>query len=134
MIEKEYLATDDSLPEALAFIEEELEKVDCSAKDRIQITVSVEEMFVNVAHYAYNGEVGTVTLSIDNEEGVVTIRLIDEGIAFDPLAKEDPDITMTADERTIGGLGIFMVKKSMNEVAYERKNGKNIFVMKKKIR
>lgn len=134
MIEKMYPATDEALPEALAFIEEELETLDCSMKASMQIVVCVEEMFVNVAHYAYSGEAGTVSLSIDETEGVVTITLIDEGVAFDPLAKEDPDISLSADDRTIGGLGIFMVKKSMDVVSYERKDNKNIFVMKKQIR
>ena len=99
----------------------------------MQIQVCVEEMFVNVAHYAYNGAEGTVTLDIDVDNGVMTITLTDEGMQFDPLAKKDPDITLAASERPIGGLGIFMVKKSMDEVEYKRENNKNIFTMKKKI-
>lgn len=133
MVERTFPARDESLNEAIAFIEAELEKIDCPLKSVMQITVCVEEMFVNVAHYAYAGEEGKVKLTIDEENGIVTISLTDSGVPFDPLKKEDPDITLSAEERGIGGLGIFMVKKSMNEVAYERKDGKNIFTMKKEI-
>lgn len=133
MIEKTFPATDEALPDALAFVEEELEKNDCPLKTVMQITVCVEEMFVNVAHYAYGGKQGEVTMTLDMENGLFSIQLTDEGMPFDPLAKEDPDITLSAEERNIGGLGIFMVKKSMNEVSYERRGNKNIFIMKKEI-
>lgn len=133
MIEKVFPATDTALTDAIAFVEGELEKLQCSMKEVMQITVCVEEMFVNVAHYAYDGEDGEITLSIDGEKGKVTLTFTDEGKPFDPLAKEDPDITLSADDRQIGGLGIFMVKKSMNEVYYERKDKKNIFTMSKQI-
>lgn len=133
MIEKIFPATDAALADAIAFVEEELEKLQCSMKEVMQITVCVEEMFVNVAHYAYDGNDGEITLSIDGEKGNVTITFMDEGKPFDPLAKDDPDITLSAEDRQIGGLGIFMVKKSMNEVHYERKDKKNIFTMSKQI-
>ena len=131
MTEKIYAATDENLDSVLAFIEEELEKADCPMKIVMQITVCVEEMYVNVAHYAYGEDGGDVTVSFDYTDGKASITLTDSGIPFDPLAKEDPDITLTAEERKIGGLGIFMVKKSMDEVAYQRKDGKNIFTMVK---
>ena len=133
MIEKTFPATDESLALAMAFVEEELDKMDCPMKAVMQITVCVEEMFVNVAHYAYNGEEGNVTMRIDNENRLFSICLVDSGIPFDPLAKEDPDITLAAEDRGIGGLGIFMVKKTMDEVSYERVNDTNIFTMKKQI-
>lgn len=133
MTERTFPATDDALNDAIAYIEEELDKIDCPMKSVMQITVCVEEMFVNVAHYAYGGETGEVKLAIDGDSRTVSITLVDEGVPFDPLAKEDPDITLNAEERNIGGLGIFMVKKSMNEVKYERRDGKNIFTMKKVI-
>ncbi len=131
MIEKVYAASDDTLADALALVEEELEKVDCPMKWVMQITVCVEEMFVNVAHYAYGEGTGDVTMQIDTTPSSVSITLIDSGMAFDPLAKADPDITLSAEERGIGGLGIFMVKKSMDEVRYERKDNQNIFTMVK---
>lgn len=133
MIEKTFPATDEALADALSFVEEELEKIDCPMRHIMPVTVCVEEMFVNVAHYAYDGEGGTVTLAIDNESGMFSITLIDDGAPFDPLAKPDPDITLSAEERGIGGLGIFMVKKSMNEVTYERQGDRNVFTMKKRI-
>lgn len=133
MTQKTFPANDESLADAIAFVEEELEKRDCSLKTVMQITVCVEEMFVNVAHYAYEGTPGNVTLTIDGENRTVTITLIDSGAPFDPLQKADPDITLSAEERDIGGLGIFMVKKSMDAVSYERKDGQNIFTMKKEI-
>ena len=126
-------ATDKALTDALAFVEDELTAAGCSMKTLMQIQICVEEMFVNVAHYAYNGAEGTVTLNIDVENGLMTITLTDSGLPFDPLAKDDPDITLSAAERPIGGLGIFMVKKSMDEVEYNRKDDKNIFTMKKHI-
>ena len=133
MISKVFPANDESLSFALGFVEEELEKLDCPLKSVMQITVCVEEMFVNVAHYAYGGNEGEVALSIDENARTVSITLTDSGVPFDPLAKEDPDITLSAEQRDIGGLGIFMVKKSMDEVSYERKDNKNIFTMKKEI-
>ena len=133
MTERIFPATDEALADAIAFVEEELEARDASMKVVMQITVCVEEMFVNVAHYAYAGSQGEVTVTIDDDNGLFSITLTDEGQPFDPLAKDDPDITLSAEERDIGGLGIFMVKKSMDEVSYERKDGKNIFVMKKEL-
>lgn len=133
MMTKVFPATDEALADAIAFVEEELEKLDCSMKRVMQITVCVEEMFVNVAHYAYGCGQGDVALTFDHDGRTVSITLTDSGMAFDPLAKADPDITLSAEERRIGGLGIFMVKKSMDEVSYERKDGKNIFTMKKEI-
>ena len=133
MIEKTFAACDDTLNDALALVEEELERADCPMKAITQITICVEEMYVNVAHYAYGGQnKGDVTLSVGCEDGTVTITLKDTGMAFDPLAKEDPDITLAAEDRKIGGLGIYMVKKTMDSVAYVRENGQNIFTMAKK--
>ena len=126
-------ATDKALTDALAFVEDELTAAGCSMKTLMQIQICVEEMFVNVAHYAYNGAEGTVTLNIDVENGLMTITLTDSGLPFDPLAKDDPDITLSAAERPIGGLGIFMVKKSMDEVTYKRSDNKNYITMKKDI-
>lgn len=134
MAERTFPASDDALDDALAFVEEQLDELACPMKLVMQITVCVEEMFVNVAHYAYEGGEGSVCLSVDGVESGVAITFIDSGMPFDPLAKADPDITLSAEERSIGGLGIFMVKKSMDEVSYERKDGSNIFRMAKNFR
>lgn len=125
-------AIDTELPNATAFLEEVLEEI-CPAKSMMQIMVCLEEMFVNVSHYAYPDQEGTVAVSIELADGVVSVTLEDEGIPFNPLEKADPDITLSAADRVAGGLGILMVKKTMDAVSYEYKSKKNIFCMKKKI-
>ncbi len=133
MVSRTFPATDESFVEANAWVEEELEKAGASMKSMMQVTVCFEEIFVNVAHYAYGEGEGNVELVLDCIDGVFSITFIDSGVFFDPLAKEDPDITVAAEERKIGGLGILMVKKSMDDVSYEYKDNKNIFTMKKNI-
>lgn len=128
-----FSASIEELDNVSSFVEEELEKADCGMRAQMQIAVALEEMFVNVAHYAYSGESGTVTVGVGVADGVASISLTDSGVAFDPLAKTDPDISLSAEERGIGGLGIYMVKKSMDDVKYERVENKNVFTMFKKI-
>ena len=133
MIEREFPASDDSLHELIAFLESELEKVDCPMKLMMQISVAVEEIFVNIAHYAYGANgMGQMVFGLDPSPEGVTIRFTDSGVPFDPLAKKDPDITLSAEERSIGGLGIYMVKKSMDSVDYEYTDHKNILTLYKK--
>ena len=121
----------ENLPQLLSVIDEELEKAECSMKGQMQIDVAVEEIFVNVASYAYEDKSGSCKIEVDTDptNSYVTITFIDEGIPYNPLAKEDPDVTLSAEEREIGGLGIFIVKKSMDKTSYERKDGRNIFSM-----
>ncbi|MBO6146883.1 MAG: ATP-binding protein [Lachnospiraceae bacterium] len=131
-------AKTENLDQVLGFIDSFLEEQECDMKAMIQIDVAVEEMYVNIAHYAYGVEGGgdaEIRVELDELYGkrAVRITFIDSGIYYDPLAKEDPDITLGAEERPIGGLGIFMVKKSMDDVAYERKDERNYFTMKKLI-
>ena len=133
-MERTYDATDANLREVLAFVEEELEKHDANMKSTMSITVAVEEIFVNIAHYAYEGAQGKVTIGMGFEGDDVEIYFIDNGIPFDPLAKEDPDIKARAEDRDIGGLGIYMVKTSMDHCEYERRNSQNIFTMRKAIK
>lgn len=133
MIVKEFPATLDAFPEAQAFFEEELEKAELPMKVTMQMSIAFEEVFVNIAHYAYpDGEEGKATIELIFEDGVMTFRLKDSGIPFDPLAQKDPDITLGADDRDIGGLGIFMTKKYMDDISYEYKDSMNILTMKKK--
>ena len=120
-------ALTENLDKAIAFVDEHLEEMGCDMRTQISIDVAVEEIFVNVAHYAYTPNVGDVKLIVESEdEKTIGITFIDSGIPFDPLAKPDPDVTLTLEERQVGGLGIFMVKKSMDKVTYERKDDKNI--------
>ncbi len=125
----------DNLDEVLAFVDQRLEENDCPMKVQTQIDIAVEEIFVNIASYAYSPEKGNAEIGVEVSDDPleVTIRFADSGIPYDPLAKEDPDITLPAEERPIGGLGIYMVKKSMDNVEYEHKDGQNIFVIRKKL-
>ena len=133
MTEREFAATDESLEAVTAFVEEELDKADCPIKYAMLISVAIEEIFVNIAHYAYEGKQGDMTLGISNDGGVVTFVFTDSGVPFDPLAREDPDITLSAEDRKIGGLGIYMVKQTMDDVSYRYEDGKNILTLVKDI-
>lgn len=135
MANKIFPAKIDSLSDVLAFVEDRLEAWSCSVKLQMAICVAIEEVFVNVAHYAYADGNGNVEFNIGFDEKTrnVTFQMIDSGTPFDPLKKEDPDIRLSAEERDIGGLGIFITKKTMDEVTYLYENGKNILTMTKKI-
>lgn len=117
------------------FVNEELEKLDCPVKARRQIDVAIDELFGNIARYAYSPDVGkaTVRFAVEKDPLEVTITFIDNGIPFNPLEKSNPDTHLSAEERPIGGLGIFLVKKSMDLVEYEYKNGQNTLKIKKNI-
>ena len=132
-LEKTFKAKENQLSEVLAFVEQELEEKTCPMKTTMQISVCVEEIFVNVAKYAYTQEDADVTIGMKFDSDELTMRFADHGIPFDPLAKKDPDISLPAEKREIGGLGIYIVKKTMDDVKYEYKNGMNILTMKKKI-
>lgn len=135
MREMDIAATLENLDTVMAFVDQQLEEVGCSMKAQMQIDIAVEEVYVNIAHYAYNPEVGGVTIRVQIEEDplAVILTFIDKGKPYDPLAKEDPDVTLAAEDRQIGGLGIFMVKKSMDNVSYEYNEGRNILTLKKKL-
>ena len=128
-------ATDANLAAALDFVGAELDAMDCPMKSRMQIDVAVEELFVNVAHYAYAPETGKITLRVTTKRDpdVAEITFIDSGMPYDPLAKPDPDVTLAAEDRPIGGLGIFMVKKTMDDMRYEYRDGQNILTIVKKL-
>jgi len=129
-------ATKENLDDVLMFIDGELEKLDCSMKIQMQIDLSVEEIFINIASYAYYPDTGMAFISFESENGgsTVLISFTDTGVPYNPLEKEDPDITLTSEERQVGGLGIFLVKKNMDEVYYKYENGNNVLTMKKKIK
>lgn len=118
-----------------AFVDEQLEQLDCPMKTQMQVDIAIDELFGNIAHYAYNPEVGPVTVRVEvtEEPLAVVITFIDKGVPYDPLAKEDPDVTLSVEEREIGGLGIYMVKKTMDAISYEYIDGQNILHIKKNI-
>ena len=128
-------ATLEQLETVQAFIEGELEQHGCPMKTMLQVSVAVEEIYVNIARYAYHPELGEATIrcAVGGDPLQVTIQFLDSGKPFDPLAKPDADITLSAEERQIGGLGILMVKKTMDDVLYEYKDGCNILTLKKNI-
>ena len=84
-----------------------------------------------MAHYAYEGEAGQIAIQMEVQDNIITIVFIDSGKPYNPWEKEDPDTTLSAEERMIGGLGIYMVKKSMDEVGYVYKDGKNMVTIRK---
>ena len=135
MTSKTFPAKTDVLTDVLGFVEDILESFDCSMKVQIALTVAVEEVFVNVARYAYGEGEGDVTLSIDYDEGsrTVTFCMADIGVPSDPTKKPAPDIPLSASERDIGGLGIFITKKTMDSVSYAYENGENKLTMSKMI-
>ena len=117
------------------FVNAELEAWGCPMKAQIQIDVAIDELFSNIAHYAYNGQSGTATVRIELIKSIpaIEITFIDRGMPYDPLVKDDPDVTLSALDRQAGGLGIFLVKKTMDKMTYEFKNGQNIVRILKKI-
>lgn len=128
-------ATLENISEVTDFVNSELEALGCPVKTQMQIDIAIDELFGNISHYAYDPETGpaTVRVEVEKEPLCVIITFIDNGIPFDPLAKKDPDTTLSAEEREIGGLGIFLVKKTMDDISYEYKNGQNILRIKKSI-
>ncbi len=128
-------ATVENIRTATEFVDRQLEELNCPMKAQMEIDIAIDELFGNIAHYAYNPDVGpaTVQVEVENDPLAVVITFVDGGIPYDPLKSADPDITLSAEERAVGGLGIFLVRKSMDEIAYEYKNGKNILKIKKNI-
>ena len=135
MTNKTFPAKTEALSDVLGFVDQTLESLECPMKIQMAVCVAIEEVFVNVAHYAYGDGEGDMTLGIgfDEESRTVTFRMTDKGTPFDPLKKPDPDITLSAEEREIGGLGIFITKKTMDTVTYAYENGENVLTMIKKI-
>ena len=117
----------------LAFVSYLLDINGCSTKTRTQLRIAVEELYVNVTLYAYPDGDGWAEMRGSIEDGVATFKLIDGGRPFDPLAKEDPDTMLSGEDREIGGLGIFMVKTTMDEMTYEYRDGCNQLMMRKKL-
>ncbi|MBQ0083279.1 MAG: ATP-binding protein [Clostridiales bacterium] len=126
-------ATVENIDAVTDFVNEQLEALDCPMKAQMQIDVAIDELFSNIAYYAYNPEIGEATVRVEVTEDPLAVRIsfIDNGVPYDPLAKADPDITLSAEERDIGGLGIYMVKKTMDDITYEYKDGQNILTIKK---
>ena len=127
-----------NLEEVLAFVDSRLEERDCPMPVQVSIDVAVEELFVNIAHYAYRESPegkgkAWIRLGFKQDPTTMVLTLMDKGTPFDPVKKPDPDVTLKAEDRKIGGLGIYMVKKSMDSMVYERRDDMNILTITKKI-
>ena len=124
-----------NLQQVLDFVDDALMTMNCPVKLQMQIDVAVEEIFVNVASYAYAPASGPVTVRVEETAGPKAVRItfIDSGTPFDPTAREDPDVTLSAEERKIGGLGIFMTRKSMDRMIYEYRDGRNVLCLERNL-
>ena len=136
MTERIFPAALDQLEQVQAFIAEQLEGYACSEKAKFQLDVAVEEIFVNIAHYAYPPDQtgwALIRCQVEQDPLRIQVQFVDGGVPFNPLAKKDADITLSAEERNIGGLGILMVKRSMDAVDYVYSDGKNILTLTKRL-
>ena len=135
MTEWTFDATIENIPEVTARVDEQLEALDCPMKAQMQIDVAIDELFSNVANYAYENGVGSVTarFEFDADTREARISFIDSGTPYNPLEKDDPDVSLPPEERDIGGLGIYLVKKTMDALLYEYRDGRNIVTICKRI-
>ena len=126
-------ATIENIETVTEFVNNQLEAMNCPVKAQMQIDIAIDELFGNIAHYAYTPKIGQATVQIEMAKDplAAVVTFIDNGKPYDPLKKPDPDITLSAEERDIGGLGIYMVKKSMDEISYEYREGQNVLKIKK---
>lgn len=127
MIEKKFEGIASNFEMAQAFVDELLVSHGCPNNVKFEIDLAIEEIFVNIADYAYTPDIGEVVMKAWLSEDGMKLTLIfeDSGTPFDPLKKPDPDVTLPASERQIGGLGIYLVKETMDEMTYEYVDGKN---------
>jgi len=133
--EKKFRALISNIPVVTDYVNEELERVGVSMKTEMQIDVAVDEIFTNIASYSYSPETGDAVVRVQILEDPLRLEVtfIDQGIPFNPLLRKDPDTTLSLEQRQIGGLGIFLVKKSMDEVLYEYKDSSNILTIRKNL-
>ena len=134
MIKKRFNPITDRSSEIVAFLMSSPDMPD-DADLRFKIELSIEEAVENVVQYAYEGGIGWLEAgtSLDNQSLILTIELRDAGVPFNPLEKADPDITLAADERPVGGLGIYLCKSMMDRISYRYEDGNNILIMEKQI-
>lgn len=137
MKEIEIEADAGKLYELQAFFDEELEKIGCPPELILELDMVAEEIFVNIASYAYPEEnaekYARAVFDYDDETRTVLLRFYDRGRPYDPLLGKMPDLTLPAEERPIGGLGVYLVKEYMDEVRYEYRDGYNVLTAEKKL-
>lgn len=123
------------VPQLAVFVDQVCEAAGFSASIAMQMNLAMEEAVVNVMNYAYpKGIEGEIRIEAQAVNGRVTFVIIDSGTPFDPTAKEDADTSLSAEERPIGGLGIFLVRQLMDVVSYEYKDGKNMLMLQKEVK
>ena len=124
------------LPDVKAFIDEKLDAVGCSKKTKMNINLCVEEIYTNVCSYAYAPNTGDVTIEawFNENKDIIYIKFVDMGVPYNPLSREDPDIEAKAEDRLIGGLGIFMTKKLMDNMSYEYVDNSNVLTLEKNLK
>lgn len=134
MAERSFEAMGKNLDSIMEFVQDNLEKCSCPPREQQQICMAVEELFVNIVNYAYPDEIGLAIIKVEEiRDHELEIVLRDNGKQFDPLELEDPDVTLDPEKRRIGGLGIYLVKKTMDEVTYHFENNQNVLTLRKKI-
>ena len=123
-----------TIPQLKDFVDTVAKEAGMEEMETMTLNLAIEEAVVNVMNYAYpKGTTGSVDIETTLDNGCITFVISDSGMAFDPTAKEEPDTTLTAEERPIGGLGIFLVRQFTDAVGYERREDRNILTVKKKI-
>ena len=125
----------ESIPAVTDFVDAQLEAIDCPMKAQMQINVAIDEIFSNISHYAYPGSEGeaTVRFEYDPQAKEAKVCFRDHGVPYNSLNKSDPDVTLPAVERAVGGLGIFLVKKLMDRITYEYTDGMKVLCIIKKV-
>ena len=125
----------ENLQKVMDFLGDQLDSVDYVMKARLQLELSIEEAYVNIVNYAYELEEGEVIIccNVDESPLKVTMQFIDYGKPYNPLKNQDPDISLNAEEKEIGGLGIFLIKKNVDDISYKYHDGKNILTIQKKL-
>ncbi len=128
-------ASVENIARVTAFVDEQLEQLNCPMRAQMQIDIAIDELFGNIAQYAYQPGKGPATVRVEviNEPLAVVITFMDHGVPYDPLKRADPDTTLPIEKREAGGLGVYMVKKTMDEVSYEYQDGKNILKIRKNL-
>lgn len=126
-------ATIDNIGIVTDFVNEQLQTLACPMKAQLQIDMAIDELFSNIARYAYHPEIGSATVRVDVTEHPMAVRItfIDQGIPYDPLSAVNPDTTLSAEERSPGGLGIYLVRQTMDDISYEYRGGQNILTIQK---
>lgn len=126
-------ATIENIAVVTEFIDDRLQMAGCPQEVQFIIDIAVDELFCNIAKYGYKDCLGKATVKIEIDDNVARITFIDKGIPYNPLLSEEPDLTLSVEERVPGGVGIHIVKNTMDDMKYEYLNNQNILTIYKKL-